>query len=319
MPDLELWIIYGLAFGAVLLGVQGLYWFLIRARRDKKAINRRVALAEQLSSPTEVLDTLRRERGFGATHGIRALARFEDFAVQTGLRIEPLTLLTWALGIAVGYLLILSLLGRLSLWSSAAAFPLALATVCLWLRRARARRIARFAEQFPDALDVAARGLLAGHSLRAAVALVAREMPDPVGSEFGILADEITFGLGLSPAVDNLIKRVGYDELAFFGIAINIQSQTGGNLAEVLSRLSRMVRLRTKMRQKIRALTSEGRLSGLMLSVAPFALFAIISLISPAYFGSVRDHPAMLPALIVGIVLLLIGNVVIYRMVNFKV
>ena len=126
----------------------------------------------------------------------------------------------------------------------------------LFLLRARRRRIAAFSEQFPDALDVIARGLRAGHPFRVAIGLVAREMPDPVGSEFGIVADEITFGLEQSIAVDNLGPRVGHNDLSFFSTAVNIQHQTGGNLAEILSRLSRMLRSRLKLRLKIRALSS---------------------------------------------------------------
>jgi tight adherence protein B len=147
---------------------------------------------------------------------------------------------------------------------------------------------------------------------------VAREMPDPIGSEFGIVADEITFGLEQSTAIDHLCRRVGQGDLAFFATAVNVQHQTGGNLGEILARLSRLLRNRSKLRLKIRALSSEGRLSAIALSLAPFVLFAIISLISPDYFGAVRNHPVVQLGAGVGLVLLAIGNFVMYRMVNFK-
>ena len=167
-------------------------------------------------------------------------------------------------------------------------------------------------------MDVIVRGLRAGHPFRAALALVAREMPDPVGTEFGIVADEITFGLEQSAAVDNLAPRVGHGDLSFFATAVNIQQQTGGNLAEILSRLSRMLRSRTKLRLKIRALSSEGRLSAIALSATPFILFVIITLLSPDYFVSIKDHWITLPAMIVGALMLVVGNVMLYKMVNFK-
>src|SRR5207302_1725849 len=152
---------------------------------------------------------------------------------------------------------------------------------------------------------------------RVALGLVAREMPDPVGTEFGILLDEINFGLDQRIAVDNLYERVGQDDLSFVSIAINIQSQTGGNLGEVLSRLSRLLRNRLKLRLKIRAMTSEGRLSGVFLSATPFVLFLIINLITPSYFGEIRGHPLVVPAAVIGSLLLGMGNLMIYRMVNF--
>jgi tight adherence protein B len=148
--------------------------------------------------------------------------------------------------------------------------------------------------------------------------LVAREMPDPIGSEFGIVGDEIMFGLQQSVAVDNLYPRVGHSDLAFFSTAVNIQAQTGGNLAEILTRLSRMLRSRAKLRLKIRALSAEGRVSAIALSAAPFVLFGVITLMSPEYFFSVKDHPLIMPALMLGALMLVVGNVVLYRMVNFK-
>jgi tight adherence protein B len=143
-------------------------------------------------------------------------------------------------------------------------------------------------------------------------------MPDPVGSEFVIVADEITFGLEQALAVASLRPRVGHNDLSFFSTAVNIQHQTGGNLAEILGGLSTMLRNRLKLRLKIRALSAEGRLSAVALSLTPFILFALITLISPDYFFGVKDHPIAIPALIVGGLLLVIGNVILYRMVNFK-
>jgi tight adherence protein B len=186
------------------------------------------------------------------------------------------------------------------------------------LRMARARRISRFSEQLPEAIDIVVRGLRAGHPFRVALGLVARELPDPIGTEFGILIDEVGFGLDQQVAVDHLAARVGQEDLTFVSIAINIQSQTGGNLAEILQGLSRVLRNRAKLRLKVRALTSEGRLSGVFLSVMPFILILVVNLISPGYFSEVKDHPLVGPAVLGGFLLLAIGNYTIYRMVNFK-
>jgi tight adherence protein B len=300
----ELWIVYALVFGTVILAIQGLYVLLFKARRENAAINRRLALTNQLNNPNEVLDVLRRERGFDSLDQIPALQHLNALVIQSGMRANGLSFVLLAVFFAVvGF---------------ASAVPATIGLVYLYLRIAQQRRIAAFAEQFPDGLDVIVRGLRAGHPFRVALALVAREMPDPIGSEFGIVSDEVMFGLEQSSAIDNLIRRVGLNDLLFFATAVNVQQQTGGNLAEILSRLSRLIRSRSKLRLKIRALSSEGRLSAVALSLAPFVLFGIISLLSPDYFMSVKDHPVIPPIVAGCLGLLVIGNIVMYRMVNFK-
>ena len=318
MIGTELWLIYTLVFGAVLLGFQGVYWVLFKERREQQTINRRLALTAELANPKEVLQILRKERGVDVLAHIPSLQSFKELVVQSGVRLTGAKLLLAAAVPTVLFFLLLRFAIGSSFLASAFAGPLAAASIYLFLLSARRRRIAAFSEQFPDALDVIARGLRAGHPFRVAIALVAREMPDPVGTEFGIVSDEIMFGLEQPIAVDNLGPRVGHNDLSFFSTAVNIQHQTGGNLAEILSRLSRMLRSRSKLRLRIRALSAEGRLSGVVLSLTPFILFALITLISPDYFFGVKDHPIAIPALIVGGLLLVIGNVTLYRMVNFK-
>jgi tight adherence protein B len=178
--------------------------------------------------------------------------------------------------------------------------------------------MARFADLLPDSIDVIVRAVRVGYPLPLALALVAREMPNPVGSEFKAASDEIAFGLDVRTAIENLYRRVGQEDLLFLIVAINVQYQTGGNLAEILSRLARLIRQRAKLRLKIGALSAEGRVSALVLSLMPFILFAGISVISPGYFAEVRGHPLVAPALIYAAISLLVGNVIMYRMVNFK-
>jgi tight adherence protein B len=314
----ELWTIYALVFGAALLGIQGIYWFLFKTRPEQKAINRRIALSAQTSSPTEVLEVLRRERGIDFLPQISFFKNLELLVIQSGIRWTgpKLTMILAAAGM-ISYFIIQYLTGFVSL-----AVPLSIilagALVYLFLTIARRRRIAAFSEQLPDALDVIVRGLRAGHPFRVSLALVAREMPDPIGSEFGIVADEVAFGLEQTSAIDNLCRRVGQPDLSFFLIAVTIQQQSGGNLAEILTRLSRMLRNRSKMRLKIRSLSAEGRLSAIALSATPFILVGVIHLIAPDYFAVTKDSPIMTPAIVFGLFLLVVGNIVMYRMVNFK-
>jgi tight adherence protein B len=147
---------------------------------------------------------------------------------------------------------------------------------------------------------------------------VAREMPDPVGTEFGMFADEISFGLDVRSALENLYRRVGQDDLLFLTISISIQNQTGGNIGEILARLSRLMRRRTTMRLKVRALSAEGRASGIFLSAFPFALLLLINFVAPRYYDGVRGSAILEPAIVVGLFLVIAGNIIMYRMVNFK-
>ena len=314
----ELWVIYALVFGAALLGIQGIYLFLFKTRREQKAVNRRVALSAKTSNPTEVLEVLRRERGIDFLPQISFFEGLELLIIQSGLRLTgPKLIMLVAFSGTIWYFIIQYAIGFVSL-AAPLAIILAFASPYVFLKIARRRRIAAFSEQLPDALDVIVRGLRAGHPFRVSLALVAREMPDPIGSEFGIVADEVTFGLEQTTAIDNLCRRVGQQDLSFFSTAVTIQQQSGGNLAEIMTRLSRLLRSRAKMRLKIRSLSAEGRLSAIALSSMPFLLIGVIHLVAPEYFALTNDSPVIMPAIVFGLFLLVVGNFVMYRMVNFK-
>jgi tight adherence protein B len=301
----------------VMLGVQAIHLVFFRLRSTQKSINHRLALSKRLSGTGLVLDALRRERGFADSKN-PTLVHLNDLLMQTGLKVNRALLFLSIPGATLFFFVCFGLAIGYSLAEFVLALVVATSAVVLFLHAARARRMARFAEQLPDALDVIVRGVRAGHPFSAALGLVAREMPDPIGTEFGMTSDEIVFGLDVRTAIENLHRRTGQQDLLFFVIAINIQTQTGGSLAEILLRLSRMIRARSKLRLKIRALTAEGRLSAIFLSLMPFVLVGVITLISPGYYAEVRHHPVIVPALILGLMLLLIANVILYRMVNVK-
>jgi tight adherence protein B len=182
---------------------------------------------------------------------------------------------------------------------------------------ARRRRILE--NQLPDAIDILVRGLKAGHPVSAAIALVARELPDPIGTEFGILADEVTYGSDLETAMNNMAARVGQEDLLLAVVAVGIQSSTGGNLAEIMGSMSKVIRERLKLRLKVKALSAEGRFSALILSVLPFALFAILWIVAPSFYGEIWGLPMVKASLAAAAGWLILGNVVMYRMVKFKI
>jgi len=315
----ELWVIYGLIFSAALLGVQWLYRVLVSSRTEQKIINRRLTLSNELKDRGAVLEALRRERGMGVLTNVPGAQWLDELLMQSGLKLDGMRLLVWFAGLTLVVYFALAVWMKMGPVAMFPALPGAALIGYLLLRRARASRIARFSEQLPEALDIVVRGLRAGHPFRVALGLASREMADPIGTEFGILLDEVSFGLDQEAAVNHLYERVGQEDLAFVATAINIQSQTGGNLADILASLSRLLRNRSKLRLKIRALTSEGRTSGVFLSALPFVMFLVLNVLSPGFFSEVKAHPIFMPSVGVGLFLLALGNLVIYRMVNFKV
>ena len=191
--------------------------------------------------------------------------------------------------------------------------------VVLYLAVIRRRRIDSFTAQLPDALNIIVRSLRIGHPFVSAIGFAAREMRDPIAAELAITAEEVTFGQDVTTAVVNLHRRVGQDDLLFLVTAVSVQSQTGGNLAEVLGRLATLMRQRSTLQLKVKALSAEGRLSAWFLTAMPFILYGVIRLLSKDYFGELAGSPILVPALVYGGISLVVSNFVIYRMVNFKI
>jgi tight adherence protein B len=317
MSDLAL--IFTLMFLAATLAVYGAYWILVFNRHEQKVLNRRLELSRQIANPSLVLERLHRERGFRNDLTNPLSRRVSDWLLQTGKRFVWKTVSLIALVCVLAFTLLFSLVFGVGLASIALAVLTTAAALVLYAARERSKRIFVFGTQLPDAIDIIVRGVRVGLPFLTAVNLVAREMPDPVGTEFGMLADEITFGLDVRSALDNLYRRVGQDDLLFFTVSVSVQAQTGGNLGEILTRLSRLMRNREKMRLKIRALSAEGRATAYALSAFPFVLFIVINLISPTYYRAIWSNPIVEPAIYLGFFLLIVGNVIIYRMVNFKI
>jgi tight adherence protein B len=314
----ELAIIYITIFGAVLLAVQGAYWFFTEQQRTRGAVNRRLLLAKQSSSAQEIFEILKRERGLVGVDTGR-FRRLNDLFIQTGLRLDGKILIAVAFLLGLLFFLLLGFALGFGLGSFVLSLICAGLVLVLGLAIVRRKRIAKFSEQLPDAIDVIVRGVKAGYPFTVALALVGKEMSDPIGTEFGMTSDEISFGAQVGSALDHLAQRVGHGDLLYLTMSLKIQMQTGGSLAEILSRLARLLRQRAMLRLKVKAISAEGRMSAIFLTVMPFALFGAITLLNPPYFFAVRNHPIIMPALILSLSMLAVGNFIIYRMVNFKV
>lgn len=313
--------IYGIVFLAALLLAEGIYFLIVDMTRSTvRSPNRRLRMLATGESRESVMLKLKRERGSsGDSIGFDPITWFSNLVVQGGIGRTPIEIiilmllagvlggvaalvLTWNIPIAIGATLAAGLL-----------LPLAALLIM------RKMRLGRFAKQLPDAIDIMVRSLRAGHPVPTSLGLVSRELSDPCGTEFGIAVDEMTYGLDLPSALQNVSRRVGLQDMRFLVVAVMIQMQVGGNLAEVLGALSKLIRERQKLRAKIFALSSEGRFSAVVLTVLPFLLAIAVNVVNPGYYGDVWRDPVFLPIMGFSIVWMILGIVVMYRLVNFKV
>ena len=317
LDQLIIYAIYALGAATVILLIEALYLQFV-AGRQKRAINRRLARLTGEVSQQETLRNLLRERGLSDSGDyVSGLVWLNRLYVQSGIAGRPLVFAGWFVGAGVVVFLALLLLRFGFPPALAAGLIVALAMPFWFLRRARSRRLRRFERQLPDALDMIVRSLRAGHPTSIAIGLVAREMPDPVGTEFGIVADEVSFGAELETGFRKMAERVGLEGLQLLSVAISIQSKTGGNLSEILHNLGKVMRERLMLRMKIRALSSEGKVSAIMLTLFPLVMFGILLLVAPKYYGEVWGDPLILPVFAGFGLWALFGDFIMYRMVSF--
>ncbi len=189
----------------------------------------------------------------------------------------------------------------------------------LWLVFRRKRRLNQFAAQLPEALELVARALRAGHSLAAGFHLVAQEMSDPISEEFGRVFEEQNLGIPFEEALENLTDRVPNLDLKFFVTAVILQRQTGGDLAEILDKIGHLIRERFKIWGQVQALTGEGRLSGIVLLALPPLLFITVYRMNPDYIQLLFTDDLGKKMLIAGIVSQLVGALVIRKIINIRV
>ena len=299
---------------------EGAYLLLYNQASYRKNINRRLKVMDDKTDRESVLIQLRRERGLTGGGEYRLpLINLNQLILQSGVTIGLGRLVVFmVIGAIAAFATIIAY--DQSLWRAVlAAAVVGLLLPYLVLRLLRGRRQKKFGAQFPDAIDIIVRSLRAGHPVPVAISMVAREQPDPVGSEFGLVTDEITYGADLESAMRNLYFRVGIDDLPLFVTAVAIQGSTGGNLGEILNNLSAVIRQRFKMRRKIRALAAEGRASALILSTLPIALLAIINFLVPDFYASVWSESLTKIALALAGCWMGIGNLIMFRMVNFRI
>jgi tight adherence protein B len=304
-------------FCAYFLVLEAIFFSLARRSASRSQLKRRLSTPSRAAQ--EQQQALARTRQNRNGEQALPVAWFNRLIVQSGVTWGSAVFPAILMGLSTAMSLpVLYLSGNLAIAAVGGLLGGAGALLFI-LTNMRRRRHRKLEAQLPEAADVLVRSLRAGHPVAAAIRLVAHELPDPIGTEFAIVADEMTYGLDLETAMNNLGTRVGQQDLALIVIATSIQSSTGGNLAEILSSMSRVVRERLKLRMKVKSLSAEGRLSAIILSVLPFALFALLALIAPRYYGEIWGEPKVQIALVAAAVWLMLGNVIMFRMVRFEI
>ena len=320
-------------FAAVVLAAEVLIQWYVSKRSQGKAINLRLQMIGSGRSTAEAISLLRRTASsvpVGLPDNLDRLARkFERMLMQAqvtvstarlmlGILVAPIAIFFlmlllmsawWGVGISSGRILISAVFAIVT----GAVLPL------MYLNAKATRTRKKMQEQFPVALDVFVRGLRAGHPIAAALDLLTVEMSDPIGSQFGLVVDEVTYGAELRDALQNMAERWDLDDMRMFVVSLSVQNETGGNLAEILENLSRVIRERQSMMLKVRALSSEGRMTAVILTGLPVLTFVVLFLINPMFFLDVANDPWFIPGFAFLIILYTIGFVWIRKMIDLKV
>jgi tight adherence protein B len=315
-----IYLIYLLVAASAGLFAEGFYLLCFNGATYRNNVNRRLKLLKDQPDRESILIQLRRERGLTSSgnYSLKSV-NFNQLVLQSGLTVGIGRLAAFVgIGAVTAFMATVIVRGSV-IQALLVALFCGLVLPILVLRLLRKRRQKAFGAQFPDGLDMIVRSLRAGHPVPVAISMVAREMRDPIGSEFGIVADEITYGADLEAGLRSLYFRVGQDDLPLFVTAVAIQGTTGGNLGEILQNLSTVIRERFKMRRKIRALAAEARASALILSSLPILMFAVINFVTPEFYASVWDEDITKKALGLAGSWMLVGNFIMYRLVNFKI
>jgi tight adherence protein B len=313
-------------FLTVALMVFGLYYAITAASQSERSEVRRRLQAIALRNPNdEDMPSLIKQEILSDVPALNWLLFKLPFAEQAErlldqsdvkLRVGTLFLLTLVLfvaGLALGIFVRHGLVLGLILGVVLSVLPFA------YLVYMKDKRLRKFTELFPDTLDMLARSLRAGHSFTSALQVVAEEMPDPVSKVFKIAYDEQSLGLSLSESLSNMTVRINSMDLAFFVTAVNIQRETGGNLAEILEKLGVTIRERFKILGQLRIYTAQGKLSGYILAVLPLVLALIIWVINPGYLQILLKHKLGMYLIAAGVLLQLTGFFVIRKIIDIEI
>jgi tight adherence protein B len=316
-----------LTFAAV-CGIVLAIWMFANAGDDKNIVRRRIDAVRKAErrggeiSPDLLL--VRDEMLSSVPILHRAMSQFErsarlqEMIEQGGMTIKPakVLLISGVVGFAT-FLVVARLLQGLAL--GAVAGLVAATIPCIFIAMKRARRLRQFEERFPEALDLLGRAVRAGHAFTTGLEMISMESSEPVASEFRKTFEEQNFGLPLRDVLVNLTERVPLMDVRFFVTALLVQKETGGNLAEILDELSRVIRERFRIYREVRVRTAQGRLTALILIGMPPTMMAILGLMNPGYMRVLFTDPRGPTILAIAATMQIIGSIFIWKIIHIKV
>ena len=316
-PDMIYVIYTALALGIFLL-FTGVIQVLSRGENPSEMRNRRMRMIGKGATTTELLAVLKPDQKRGLLSRLPFIGDLPSMMRKAGIRVAPTRLILLCL-MASLLILVVSVQFVSPLKAIAAALGLGLGVPFLVIRSRCKKRSAALVAQLPDALDLLARGLRVGHPLNTSIAAVATDMADPIGTEFGTIFDQVSYGDDLVDAFQEFAERVDLEDVHYLAASIGIQHGTGGDLARVIQILAKVVRGRISMRRRILAISSEGRLSAMLLSALPVFIYIFTSWSSPQYYAGVSEDPMFQPMAIAVAVLVVMNYLILQKLVNFRV
>jgi tight adherence protein B len=311
-------IIYGLIFVAVLVLVEGLYLVTFgKSISLNSKVNRRLEMLDKGTNREEVLEKLRKEmQQHMKTKSIPLYSLLGEKAQKAAIAFSPRQLvMIMGLLAGVAFLGLTVGTGTSLPVRIVMAVGIGVGAVYFWVNSKANKRLSMIEEQLPDAVELMVRSLRVGHPFSSSVQIVSKEVQDPLASEMGIIADEAAYGRDIGDALKEMAERLDMQDLRFLAVAVSIQQTSGGNLAEILAGLSKVIRARFRLFRRVKAITAEAKWSGKFLSGFPIVCLIVINVSDPNYYDEVRDHAYFIPAcFLVGIFLAL--NLLVMRVLT---
>ncbi|MBZ0124402.1 MAG: type II secretion system F family protein [Roseovarius sp.] len=315
-------IIYALIFAGVLALVEGIYLTVFgKSISLNSRVNRRLDMLDKTGNRQEVMEKLRKEMTQHLkARNIPIYSILSSKAQKAAIAFTPKQLIMLMGGLSVLAFAGLTVgTGTEVPVRAAVSVGIGIGGVFVWINSKAAKRMKLMEEQLPDAIELMVRSLRVGHPFSSAISIVADEVADPLATEFGIIADESAYGRDVGEALKDMAERLDMQDLRFLAVAVTIQQQSGGNLAEILEGLAKVIRARFRLFRRVKAITAEAKWSGNFLSAFPILALVGIQMIKPDYYDEAMNHPLFIPAcLTVGG--FLVANIFVMRaLVNIKV